>query len=89
MSTCCGGDGGATLLAAKAAIAGMTIEVKPPSSAEQIKMEFVGDKFGPITFFGSKGREYRGGREAENKYAGVLAEDVKHLELTGQWRIAA
>jgi hypothetical protein len=52
-------------------------------------MEFIGDQFGPITFFGSKGKEYRGGKEIENHFAEVLAEDVKRLELSGKWQVVA
>ena len=87
MGNCCGGDGGAAIIAAKEALTGMTIKAAPVNTG-MVKMEFVGDQFGPITFFGSKGKEYRGGKNIEDRYAEVLAEDVKRLELSGKWKIA-
>lgn len=88
MSDCGCGDAAKEILAAKAALNGMTVQIQTKRAGE-IKMEFIGDKFGPLTFIGSKGREYRGGRESENRFAHVLAEDVKRLELSGQWKVAA
>ena len=87
MGNCCGGDGGAAILAAKEALSGMTIKAAPVNTG-LVRMEFIAEQWGPITFFGSKGKEYRGGKEIENRYCEVLAEDVKRLELSGSWRIA-
>jgi glycosyltransferase involved in cell wall biosynthesis len=88
MGSCCGGDGGAAIIAAKEALSGMTIKAAPINTG-LVRMEFIGDQFGPITFFGSKGKEYRGGKEIENHFAEVLAEDVKRLELSGKWQVVA
>lgn len=88
MGNCCGGDGGAAIIAAKQALDGMTIKAAPVNTG-MVKMEFIGDKWGPLTFMGSKGKEYRGGKNIEDRYAEVLVEDVKRLELSGQWKIAA
>lgn len=87
MANCCGGDGAASLLAAKAALTGMTIQIAQVNPG-MVRMEFVGDQWGPITFFGSKGKEYKGGKNIENKFEDVLAEDVKRLELSGKWKVA-
>lgn len=87
MSNCGCGPAGEAIVEAKRALDGMSVRVEVNRTGE-IRMEYIGDLWGPITFIGSKSREYRGGKEDEHRYTSVLAEDVKRLELSGQWKIA-
>jgi hypothetical protein len=50
-------------------------------------MEFIGEQQGAITFFGSAGREYKGGNNPHDRYANVDAADVEKLLSTGKWRL--
>lgn len=88
MSNCGCGPAGETIMEAKQALSGMTVRVETQTKQGEIQMEYVGDLWGPITFIGSKRREYRGGKDTEHKFVSVLPEDVKRLELSGQWKIA-
>lgn len=81
--SCCGGDSGAALLAAKNALAGMLAE---PVEAGKVRLEYIGDNVGAISFFGSKGAEYRGGNNDFERFADVFSEDVARLVSTGRWR---
>lgn len=73
---------------AKRALSGMTVKIETNTLQGEIQMEYIGNLWGPITFIGSKQHEYRGGRDDEHRFAIVLPEDVKRLELSGQWKIA-
>lgn len=95
MPGCCGGNGDA-LLQAKQMIASFQIggqaaivERDPVHVLPAVvRMEFIGVQQGAVTFFGSNGRyQYRGGRNAMDRYADVQPEDVDHLEATGMWRV--
>jgi glycosyltransferase involved in cell wall biosynthesis len=89
MAPCCGGNG-ETIMRAKEAIgeARPAPQVKPVYGT--VRMEYVGDKVGAITFFGmSAERKYRGGNNPQDKYANVHPEDVERLKSTGAWRPAA
>jgi GT2 family glycosyltransferase len=81
--TCCGGDSGAAILAAKQALAGMLSE---PVEVGKVRMEYIGDNVGAISFFGSQGAEYRGGNNDFERFADVFAADVDRLVSTGKWR---
>lgn len=90
MPGCCGGNGDA-LLSAKRAL-GEAEQVQSLTAAADLpdgmaRMQFVGDQVGAITFFGSSGREYRGGNNSIERYANVAAGDVERLLSTGKWRL--
>lgn len=80
MSGCCGGNSDA-LLAAKAALAGMIFQ---PVEAGHIRLEYVGENVGAITFFG-KHRHYQGGRNEIEGFVDAVEEDVDFLLNTGKW----
>ena len=100
MGSCCGGNGDA-VLAAKKIVAGLMELQAPPEqpaiiqmtkqesgiTPPLVRMAFVGEQVGAITFFGRSGRHYRGGNNPLEKYADVLAEDAPKLEATGMWAI--
>lgn len=52
-----------------------------------VRMEFIGDRKGGVTYFGNEGRQYVGGNNASDKYADVNAMDVDKLEKSGHWRV--
>lgn len=85
---CCGGSGGAAVLAAKQALAvrqeghGMESEI---AASGPVRMEFIGMRTGSVSFR-VNGQTYRGGNNAVDKYASARSEDVAGLERTGQWR---
>ena len=100
MRSCCGGNSDAVLIAKQRinnaygldapyrglTEGGLTEERLDPVLATQvIRMEFVGDTQGAITFFGKEGRQYRGGANPHDRYADVNSEDVVILELSGKW----
>lgn len=90
MPGCCGGNGEAILrvkatLGDGEAAAALTLAADlPPGDA---RMEFIGEQQGAVTFFGSEGRQYRGGNNAFERYANVNTKDVERLLLTGKWRL--
>lgn len=83
MASCCGGSGDA-LMAAKNALAGMMTQPVQPG---QIRLEYIGDNIGAISFFGKK-REYRGGNNDIERYIDADEDDVARLLSTGRWRVA-
>ena len=85
MGKCCGGNADA-IMAAKEIIgeAPPSMQQEPP--AGQVRMEYVGDKVGAITFFGVGGRQYRGGNNNLERYANVDPNDVAKLKASGAWR---
>lgn len=52
-----------------------------------VRMEFIGERKGGVTYFGNDGRQYVGGNNASDKYADVNAMDVDKLEKSGHWRV--
>lgn len=94
MSSCCGGNADA-LLAAKAAIGALPADSpwfqnnQPVDAAPTVvRMEFVGDRTGAVTYFGKNGRnQYRAGNNAYDRYVDVQPEDVGHLEGLGLFRV--
>lgn len=58
------------------------------TSANVVRMEFIGVRVGAVTYRGveGSGREYRGGNNPVNRFANVHPADVAKLEATGQWR---
>ena len=100
MKSCCGGNSDAVLNAKQrinnaygldAPYKGLTEggladeKLDPVSATQVIRMAFVGDTQGAITFFGKEGRQYRGGANPHDRYADVNSEDVVILELSGKW----
>lgn len=82
MAGCCGGNGDA-LLAAKAALAGM---ISNPVEAGKVRLEYIGDNVGAITFFGKgTGRQYQGGRNEIEGFVDADESDIDFLLATGKW----
>lgn len=102
MSNCCGGNADA-LLEAKATLeridklsgmSQMTRELNIVSGTlnnttqlEMVRMEFIGERIGGVTYPGNNGRQYRGGNNAAEKYVDAHPDDVARLESMGVWRI--
>lgn len=88
MSGCCGGSTAkkVTIIAGNALENTGALITNPDTGA--VRMEFIGENSGAITFPGKRGsgRIYRGGNNITNKYADVHPEDVDVLEETGRWR---
>lgn len=57
-------------------------------NGNSVRMQFVGQRSGAVTFNGAagSGRQYRGGNNAVNRYANVHPDDVAVLEATTLWR---
>lgn len=96
MAGCCGG-GADTLLAAKAALAGLYREEPEPAgegpviqTPKKVRMEYIGNRTGAISYGGAgtipSGSNYRGGNNMFDKYVDALPEDVAWLKGTGDWR---
>lgn len=102
MGSCCGGNGAAAIAAKQAFAgvlpereAGLSIRRTTKGNgaapvvdtdAPVVRMEFTGQRTGAVTYRGLRGREYRGGNNAHNRFANVHPEDVATLESSGQWR---
>lgn len=102
MGGCCGGNGAAIMAAKQAFAgvlpeqqSGLTIRRTSKGNgaapmvdteAPVVRMEFIGLRSGAVTYRGQRGREYRGGNNAQNRFANVHPEDVAALESTGLWR---
>ncbi len=90
MPGCCGGNGEAilrvkaTLGDGEAAAALTQAADLPPGDA---RMEFTGEQVGAVTYFGSEGRQYRGGNNAFERYANVHTKDVERMLMTGKWKL--
>jgi glycosyltransferase involved in cell wall biosynthesis len=91
---CC--NGGNQQLAADAlndmlsrATNGMAPQVSaPPASAQNVRMEFVGNQMGAQTFIGRvSGRQYRAGREQGARFHDVDVRDVEHFLNTEMFRV--
>ena len=101
MGSCCPGDGDA-IMEAKAALdranqlnAGGVFRMESQAKFEQrsglgnkpIRMEFIGERTGAVTYFGHEGRQYRGGNNPMDKYQNVHPADVAKMEMTSVWRV--
>jgi hypothetical protein len=90
MPGCCGGNGDALLkikqsLGEGEQVQALTIAGDLPDG--QARMEFVGDQIGAVTYFGSDGRQYRGGNNPHDRYANIHRDDVDRLLSTGKWKL--
>jgi len=85
MSNCCGGNGDA-ILAAKAALGAMVIEVVPPGQA---RLEYIYPNIGSITFHGPSGRAYLGGNNDEDRFVNMDERDVAWAVNTGRWKVVS
>jgi glycosyltransferase involved in cell wall biosynthesis len=92
MASCCGGNADAFLRAKRM--------ISPDYDAKDnemprtvvdnvVRMEFIGDTIGAITFRGKEGRAYRGGRNPLNRFCDVHPDDVEHLTVTGRWAVVS
>ena len=101
MGSCCPGNGDA-IMEAKAALdranglnAGGVFRMESQTKFEQrsglgnkpVRMEFIGERTGAVTYFGHEGRQYRGGNNPMDKYANVHPADVQKMEMTSVWRV--
>lgn len=99
MGSCCGGNGDAIVLARKAldrmeaanmgVRAGIVEAGLAPTivhSPKVLRMEFTGERVGAVTYFGTNGRQYKGGNNPRDRYVDAVNEDVARLEATGVWK---
>jgi glycosyltransferase involved in cell wall biosynthesis len=102
MGSCCGGNSDA-VMAAKRIVLGLQEMQAPngahapeptPTTRQDtgltppfVRMKFIGEQIGAITFFGKSGTHYRGGNNTLEKYADVLAGDVDKMANTGMWEV--
>lgn len=102
MAKCCGGNGAAIMAAKQAFSgvlpereSGLSIRRTTKGNGAQpvvdtslpvVRMEFIGQRTGAVTYRGLNNREYRGGNNAQNRFANVHPADVAVLEGSGQWR---
>lgn len=102
MPGCCGGDGGASMMAAKAAIGfdndfgrSAMDDVLNLSEPEPgiVRMEFLGETKGAVTYGGNgatpSGQQYRGGAGPLDKYVDVQAQDVDWMTRTGKFAVVS
>jgi len=91
MGGCCGGQSKAVLRAKMFVQQQNYISEVDLSQALKIggghmRLEYVGDRIGAVTFNGNEGRTYRGGNSALHRYAEVHEDDVQKLLASGSWR---
>lgn len=82
VSNCCGGRAD-ELLAAKAALGGMMIDVIPEGAN---RLKYTGTNKGEITFT-FNGHEYKGGDNDEYRYCTADEKDAQRLIGTGKWEL--
>lgn len=102
MGGCCGGNGAAILAAKQAfqgvlpeTESGLSIRRTARGGAgvpvvdagtPVVRMQFIGQRTGAVTYRGKGNREYRGGNNPQNRFANVHPEDVDLLAATGHWQ---
>lgn len=91
MSGCCGGDSKAVLRAKRIigqlnAIEAINLAGTIRTGDGHMRLEYIGERIGAVTFHGKTGRIYRGGNNAIHKFAEVDPDDVPKLVSTGEWR---
>ena len=91
MSGCCGG-GSKAVLRAKIFIEQQNY-ISPVDLSQALKtgdghmrLEYIGDRVGAVSFNGNEGRVYRGGNNALHRYIDAHADDVPKLLASGSWR---
>lgn len=67
----------------------MIVQGAPDQGFTPVRLEFVGERQGAVTYRGLNGREYRGGNNALERYANVHPDDVGKLTSTGDWKVVA
>lgn len=90
---CCGGSASQTAIDAVQRAQRMgepvAMTITTPSDNSQVRMSFVGDERGSMTFGGPSaspsGRSYRGGNNAFDKYINADPKDVEWLKSTGKF----
>lgn len=65
----------------------MIIQGAPETGVTPVRLEFVGERQGAVTYNGKDGRSYRGGNNPLERYANVHPDDVGKLVSTGDWRV--
>lgn len=99
MSRCCGGNADA-LLSAQKIVRMLNPEYQaspvdatgapdaPPMEIPPVvRMKFIGEQVGAITFFGKDGRQYRGGNNNLERYTDVARADLERMINSGYWEI--
>lgn len=88
MAGCCGGNGQA-ILAARQALEGVpSVEAAITATAEGVvRMEFIGDQTGAVTWHGGQGRQYRAGNNPTERYINADPADVERLLSIGVFRV--
>jgi glycosyltransferase involved in cell wall biosynthesis len=83
------GDGGAAIMAARQVLEGAPIVAEPITANEEgvVRLEFIGDEWGEITWYGQQGRTYRAGRAPESRYINADPADVERLLAIGKFRV--
>lgn len=92
--SCCGGAGAAltnktnTVLAAQ--LRPVTVVDTPDAPVEdgKVRMEFIGQRQGAITYKGEDlRRQYRGGNNSQNRFIDAHPDDVAKLLRSGDWKL--
>lgn len=102
MTSCCPGNGDAIMEAKAAIAdayalmkdtSGMFRVEKQETFAQTsgiqdkpVRMEFIGERRGGVTYFGHEGRQYTGGNNPNEKYINAHPADVAKLEATMVWK---
>lgn len=88
MARCCGGNGDA-IIQARQYLEGAPVVSEPITTAEdgKVRMEFIGEQWGAVTWFGKHGAQYRAGREPGYRYINAEPGDVDHLVSLGVFAI--
>lgn len=87
MGKCCGGNGDA-IIQARQYLEGAPVvaEAITPGEDGKVRMEFIGDQQGAVTWVANR-NQYRAGREPASRYINAEPQDVKHLESLGVFRV--
>ena len=91
---CCGGNPSEAAAAAAALndmlafATGGTSEAPSIPEGTTVRMEFIGDQQGAMTFYGKgTGQRYSFGREPSSRYRDVQIPDVEHFITSGLFRV--
>lgn len=61
----------------------------PDSGITPVRLEFVGERVGGVTYNGKEGRSYVGGNNALERYINAHPDDVSKLVSTGDWKVVS
>lgn len=82
MASCCGGDGTLAQIAAQS-LFGLPADNAAPMSGGNVRVEFLGEERGTMTWEPYRGRQIRLGNNAIHRYADVTKEEAEWLLSVG------